>query len=179
MQNEVITVEQEKILKGRVNKLINDNYHGKDLIKIENYRELIVRFIIKNFNVNIINGNVISNIIDIYYKYLMTNNIDFNDLMYLQKNMNNFNNSFSLIIKVIYEETRNKLMHYSLVNTGSCKTVDLMEYAKTLVNSKNIKIAMAASKYVAIEQLLNGYLKTITTEEELQLVRRNLQFIQK
>ena len=63
MQNEIITVEQEKILKGRVNKIINDNYHGKDLIKIENYRELIVRFIIKNFNVNIINGNVISNII--------------------------------------------------------------------------------------------------------------------
>ena len=89
MENEILTKEQEKVLKERVNQIINNNYHGKDLLKIDNYRELIVRFIVKNFDVNIINGNVICQVIDIYYKYLVTNNIDFNELMFLQQNMNN------------------------------------------------------------------------------------------
>ena len=179
MQNEILTKEQEKILKESVNQIINYNYQGKDLLKIDNYRELIVRFIVKNFNVNSINSNVIYQIIDIYYKYLITNNIDFKDLMFLQQNMNNFNNPISSIIKVIYEDSRNRLIHHSLVSTGRCNTNNLEEYAQTVVNSNNTKLAMAAKKYLAIEQFLNFYVKTITDEEELQLVRRNLQFIKK
>ena len=32
MQKEILTKEQEKILKERVNQIINNNYQGKDLL---------------------------------------------------------------------------------------------------------------------------------------------------
>ncbi len=112
IQRSINEVKNVQLLQLKVSTVLTKLFTGEELTKAKEYEGAITRFLIENIRIEALrNDNILQNIIKVYYKTLISDNVHVNDYLFLQKYTKEYSSEIRSRLQNRFDESKNALLY--------------------------------------------------------------------